>query len=267
MIRSIIKRLLPSRVWLRLHEWKVGRLIRDYPHRVVEHLYHGFPLKVLIADGLASAWYDHDWSAQTEIEFLKKHRLRTGARVFDCGAHQGVVAMMLARVVGSTGEVIAVEATQHNCEVARENFKLNAITHARCLHAGVSNASGTLRFSFSLNATACPTSGSVSVEAITIDQLTDAHGPPDVLIVDVEGFELNVLHGAARTLATRPSCMIEVHVNHGLEAAGGSSIEVINLLRSAGYKLHVFRENDPTVFPLEQAPATILQDRFFLLAV
>ncbi len=60
---------------------------------------------------MAEGWYDHDWvDVMNEITLLRKSRLKVGARVFDIGAHQAVVALLLSRTVGPTGEVIAVEA-------------------------------------------------------------------------------------------------------------------------------------------------------------
>jgi tRNA A58 N-methylase Trm61 len=57
---------------------------------------------------------------------LAGSRLKAGARVFDLGAHQAVVALMLSQLVGHEGEVIALEAERHNFEVAERNRKLNA---------------------------------------------------------------------------------------------------------------------------------------------
>ena len=53
-----------------------------------------------------------------ELSFLAQHRLRPGATVFDCGAHQCVIAMVMAKFVGATGKVIAVEASPLNYETA-----------------------------------------------------------------------------------------------------------------------------------------------------
>ena len=75
-----------------------------------------------IVDAMGQGWYDQDWPPPAEIGVLSERgRLREGARVFDVGAHQGVVAMMLGDLVGAAGRVVAVEATPHNAEVAGRN--------------------------------------------------------------------------------------------------------------------------------------------------
>ncbi len=59
-------------------------------------------MTVSLEDGLAQGWYDYDWPEVPEITLLGKNSLKPGAKVFDIGAHQGVVALMLAKIVGST---------------------------------------------------------------------------------------------------------------------------------------------------------------------
>jgi FkbM family methyltransferase len=112
----------------------------------------GEELRVSLQDPLAQGWYDHDWGDQAEIDALRRGRLRPGARVFDLGAHQGIVALVLARIVGEAGEVVAVEAERHNVRVAEENVRLNNATNMRIVHAAAADAPGRLLFSESLNA-------------------------------------------------------------------------------------------------------------------
>lgn len=107
-----------------------------YRNHVVEHKYGGIHLKVELHDPDAAGWYDHDWDPLTELEFLRKHGLRPGARVFDLGAHQGVVAMQLAHIV-SPGEVIAVEGNWYNAARARRNMEINGLRNIRVIHAVV----------------------------------------------------------------------------------------------------------------------------------
>ena len=75
--------LLPPSIAGRLRAWRVRRLIRGFPARVVEHSYGGRALKVYLSDPLARGWYDHDWSDLPEIVALRDTRLRPGGLVFD----------------------------------------------------------------------------------------------------------------------------------------------------------------------------------------
>ena len=71
------------------------------------------------------------------MSFLAQHRLRSGATVFDCGAHQCVIAMILAKFVGATGKVVAVEASPHNYDAANRNIRLNEAGNVTAVHAAV----------------------------------------------------------------------------------------------------------------------------------
>ena len=61
------------------------------------------------------------------------------------------------------------------------------------------------------------------MDAYSIDDMTARFGRPDMLYVDIEGYECRVFHGAAKTLATDPDCFVEMHVGCGLEASVGPS--------------------------------------------
>jgi precorrin-6B methylase 2 len=85
---------------------------------------------------MAQGWYDHDWvDMMIEIEELKKRKLKPGAKVFDIGAHQGVVALLLSRAIGPDGLVVAVEADPWNARAAEINRKLNKAANIRVLNA------------------------------------------------------------------------------------------------------------------------------------
>src|SRR5262249_47043967 len=156
----------------------------------VNHTYGGFPFRIVISDPLAQGWYDCDWPVQPEIALLSQHRLRPGARVFDLGAHQCVVALMLARTVGLQGSVIALEANSHNARVGQRNRDANEAPQLQVLHAAVAERSGSITFNEGLNGRVDDGTGEwgrVEVPAYSIDDLADKHGTPDLLFLDVEG--------------------------------------------------------------------------------
>jgi FkbM family methyltransferase len=209
------------------------RFFRPYAAR---HQYAGFDFTLHITDRIAQQWYDHDWEELAEHALLRKHKLRPGARVFDLGAHQAVFALMVSRFVGETGSVIALEAGKHNYEAAQKNKEANAIQNLTILHAAASDRKGEISFSDGMNGrigygAKCP--------AYSVDDLANEFGTPDVVKIDVEGYESKVLEGAKATLATRPDWYVEVHSGLGLEAYGGSPEQIVALFQEAGYNLYV----------------------------
>jgi FkbM family methyltransferase len=231
-MRQLLRRLLPDRIYSRLGIARDRLALVRFRSYVARHRYGGHELSVHIDDEMARGWYDHDWPMMAEIALLaERGRLREGARVFDIGAHQGVVAMILGRLVGEAGRVVAVEATPHNAEVARKNIAENALAQVTVVHAAGADAPGVLQFSPRMNGHVAAThEASVDVRALTVDELTAEHGVPLVLFIDVEGYELHVLRGADRTLEEhRPDLFVEVHMGEGLERFG-SADDVLALI-------------------------------------
>ena len=268
MTKRLIKGILPRTVWARLRVFRIQYTLAHYKRRRVRHNYGGEELELELIDPMGAGWYDHDWPVLPEIAFLKQHRLKRGARVFDIGAHQCLVALMLSKAVGPEGTVVAVEANRENCDAGRRNAALNNAPNCKVLHAAGAARSGSLYINQGLNGQVDDGSGDwgkTEVRAVTVDDLTAEYGQPDVLFVDVEGFECMVLEGALKTLAARPDCFIEVHVGVGLEKFGGSVQRILDFFPS-GY--HFFAAPPETDFlPLEEIRPQLFENRFFLIGV
>jgi FkbM family methyltransferase len=266
-MKQLIKAMLPKPVWKRLRMLRLHYMHANFRRRRVRHTYGGYELEVELVDPMGSGWYDRDWPELPEIALLKQHGLRTGARVFDIGAHQCVVALMLAKTVGPLGFVLAVEASPDNYRAGEQNRKLNAIENCHVLHAAGAAQSGTLTFNQGTNGQVDDGSGEwgrVQVPAYSIDDLAARFGTPDVLFIDVEGFECQVLAGASKTLAQSPDCFIEVHVNAGLEKFGGTVSQVLSYFPS-GYDFFA-AQPDRAFAPFDER-SVMTRDRFFLVAL
>jgi FkbM family methyltransferase len=233
--------------------------------RIAKHVYGGIPLSVHIEGRGAQAWYDHDWPELREIELLSKGKLHSGARVFDIGAHHAIVAMMLAHIVGPAGKVVAVEANDGHAEMARKNIALNQVQNVTLIEAAAASESGRLDFTPDSDAVDRDEPGmeKTTVKAVTVDELAAEFGQPDVLFIDVEGFEYEVLRGATKTLQSRPDLFVEVHVGVGLEAFGHSVADVLSNI-SSGYQIRVAAP-EGEFRPISESHH-VMKQRFFLVA-
>jgi FkbM family methyltransferase len=247
-LKAVARRRLPARVYGPIRARRVHRLVETFEPRVVEHRYAGFPLRVSLEDPLAEGWYDHDWDEPAEIAALREGRLRAGARVLDVGAHQGVVALILARIVGPEGHVVAVEAEPHNAAVARRNAELNGAANLTVVHAAGGAENGVASFREGLNGrvVGAGAPGAVTVPRVTVDDLARRHGRPDVVLVDVEGYEAHVLDGAADTLAAGVTdVFVELHDADALAHAGSTAADVLAHFPAAAFDVAVAEDAVP----------------------
>lgn len=225
--------------------------LQMFPEHMVTHTFLDTSLQVVIADPTAKLWYEQALPQASELHFLRDYSLKPGKRVFDIGAHQAVIASMLAHIVGPQGSVVALEPDPFSYQMALKNKFVNNLNQLHLVHAAGADSSRMIEFSLGLS-----TSGNVAsqedafpkipVQALSVDDLTELHGPPDILYIDVEGFEQHVLQGASKTLSSyQPDCVVEVHIGVGLEKLGGSLEGVLAYFPRDSYHI-LIKHPDPS---------------------
>jgi len=264
--KFVLPRTVANRIRISQYQWALRRF-RPYQ---VRRSRAGFQFDLWISDPTAKSWYDRD-SAEipAEMDFLAKHRLRAGATVFDCGAFQCLIAMILAKFVGTEGKVVAVEANPHNYDAGLRNCKLNEARNVEVVHAAVSDSSDSVTINYRVNGQVDDGSGQwgrIVVPSISVDELTRRFGAPDVLFIDVEGFEAKALTGGTETLERhRPDIFIEMHAGCGLEKFGGSVQSITDRLQTLGYQLSM-SDPESDIFVPFSAQSSLVRQRFFLIA-
>jgi FkbM family methyltransferase len=178
-----------------------------------------------VGDPIGEKWYkpeEHSGFAEhTETARL----IRPGDKVLEIGTHHGFYAMLLSKLVGDGGFVLGVEPSPFNALMASAQIGLNRAANFRVLHAAASDRKGNVRISEESNAVVTESDRGIEVPAITVDELDSMFGPFNVLKVDVEGFERQVLAGAAKLLQRRPLIFLELH--SPLLPQFGSTIESV----------------------------------------
>ena len=143
-----------------------------------------------------------------------------GEVAYDIGAHAGFFTLLLSRVVGEEGRVLAFEPHPANAARLSRNLDANSCTNAQVRVVALSDRTGEARFDAHasslegslLDAAASPNATMV-VPTTTIDAVVrDGATPPDLLKIDVEGAEGRVIRGARETITVhRPRMIIEIH--------------------------------------------------------
>ncbi len=146
--------------------------------------------------------------------FERVLKIDAGDSAVDVGACLGDTTIPMLRKVGPKGRVIAVEPEPTNARFLRLNTAhyRNAFIVEKAawdsktdllLHLHVSPAGHSLVDSFPY--------GSALVRADTLDNILAPFGKIDFLKLDVQGAELQALHGAEETLAKVPKVVVETH--------------------------------------------------------
>jgi FkbM family methyltransferase len=270
-LKSLARRVLPASVLTKIDLARIRYREKHFKSRYVRHTYGGTLLNVHLTDPTAEDWYDHDFPEESgELALLKNHQLRPGARVFNVGAHQGIAALCMAKAVGPDGMVVAVEANSHNAELAKENRDLNEAPQMVVVEAAAAEKSGTLFFDERPCGSVDDGSGrwgKRAVRCLSVDDLAQQYGVPQVLFIDVEGFEGKVLEGASQTLEHGPDCFVEVHVGCGLETFGYSAESVVSFFGGRNYDLSIAEQQEEGKFRPLEAESSLPHERFFLLAM
>jgi FkbM family methyltransferase len=169
--------------------------------------------------------------------------LEPGMTFVDAGSNKGDFALIGAKVMNDEGRVLAFEPAPENARWIRASIELNGYECISVFELALSDTEGHVPLylgEWSGWHSLVPkreAGESIEVETRTLDSVLAGTGDPhvDVLKIDVEGAELQVLCGAAETLADRRlrAVLVEVHLGHGIDPN-----EVWDLLAGHGFSFH-----------------------------
>jgi FkbM family methyltransferase len=193
-----------------------------------------------------------------EILFWKALDLK-GKVVYDIGAFHGLLTIYFAR---HADYVVAWEPNSRNRQRLKENIKVNAYSNVIVRPYGLASKPSKAQMTFDPlePGTASLDSGIAlgeESEIIELRTLDDEQGlkPPDLVKIDVEGFELEVLKGAGRTLAPKPDLFLEMHGSDPKDKARRVSA-IVDHLWAIGYRNILHVETKLAITPQNAAEAS-----------
>lgn len=173
--------------------------------------------------------------------------LRPGDRAVDIGGNIGMIALQMAKSVGETGTVECFEPNPACVKRIEWHKTENRLSQIKIHPVGLGEKDDILELRLLGDHTGWSTFGHVEaadVRMISVpvkvgdDVLFANETPIKLMKIDVEGFELNVLRGLAKTLEKHKPVLIMELIDKQLRDAGASSREIFDLLGGLGYECY-----------------------------
>lgn len=201
---------------------------------------------------LREGQYDLD-----EIELLSSLVGQCRARIIVAGAHIGALVIPIA-ILTDASHIVAIEPSPHNYEDLELNLHLNRVDRVETLNAAVGAHGGEVRFTenrINRGNSRVSATGEIAVPMYRLDWLTDQS--IDLLIMDIEGYEVHALRGAQDAL-TRTRMLYIEFAPEQLHEQGSTVDEFISLIVAAGFD-HCCRIEGHEIIELPQDFGTYLR--------
>ena len=144
-----------------------------------------------------------------ERDVLTIFKPKAGESVVDCGAHIGKYSVLASKLVGSAGQVVALEPTPRSYQRLMMNLKLNDCDNVTPLNYAAWNETtertlwvNSRSSTNSLNPSLWAPSniGSIKVKCLRLDEVMRTMNKIDWLKLDVEGADFEALEGASESI-------------------------------------------------------------------
>jgi len=145
--------------------------------------------------------------------------IKDGDVIVDIGANIGYYALQEARLVGDNGKVYAIEPVPENVELLKKNIELNNYSNIEVfqLAVGAVNKTDYVYVSDCRNtASMIKTQASIDkvpVQVTTLDKFLENKPLPNLIRMDVEGYEVEIVKGITKLLeSNKPlKLIVELH--------------------------------------------------------
>lgn len=170
------------------------------------------------------------------------------SRIVFVGAHLGALLIPIAVRSGSR-RIVAFEPAPYNFRLLKMNLTLNGLSELIVHHQAVGAAEGSVRFTenpINTGNSRVSSVGKTLVSLTTLDgALQSEWTHTDLLVMDVEGFEVQAMRGAARSLEQTRYFYVEFAPEQLMEH-GSSPSDFIDLVASCFSSMYL--QGSPTRF-------------------
>lgn len=179
--------------------------------------------------------------------------LKPGDTFIDVGANIGCVTAAGSLAVGANGTVLSVEPHPQTFKYLQKTVELNDCRNVKIFNTALGAEIGVVNFSDERrkddsNCVAMDSESGIRVPCTTLSSLVEEQSASRIALlkIDVEGFEMQVLQGAEKILRCVECIYIEV-LEHTLQKFETSTTDVLELLKSHGFKCYYFKDDRSNV--------------------
>jgi len=182
---------------------------------------------------------DREELSQEMLKELKKDDI-----VMDIGGNIGYYALKEARKINRLGTAFVIEPVKENVQLLRKNLEANGYPFVKVERLAMGDANGEITMNICENSNLhsvldrddYETLGKESVEMVTVDEYAARNKIlPTFLRMDVEGYEYEIIKGAAKTLKDSKQLKLMIEFHPGLMGKKKSE-EFLNILKKNGFE-------------------------------
>ena len=240
--------------------WGLLLLKSNKPEMLTITWYNSIKLSISLDSEISRCVYVEGFYEPNQFNFLSKF-LKKGMTFVDVGANIGLFGLFASKLVGKTGQVLAIEPSRREFNRLKHNLQLNRTKNIKALKLALGNNNSIKK----LNVAVSPYDGHNSFgpfgyETTKIDHTEDVVTKTldkliqetkikqiDAIKIDVEGAELSVLKGGLRTLKIlKPLLLMELS-DRTLRKQGSNSNQIWKLLTRLSYIIYEFNQSSGTL--------------------
>ena len=196
---------------------------------------------------------------------------------FDVGAHMGYFTLLAAALERRDMEIYSFEMNPNTYHSLKQNLSLNShlnIDNVHPIHAGISDLTVFKKQMYyrgmRLSDTQMTDFKETTIDVLSLDHLfAERQLLPDLIKIDVEGFEAAVLKGAQQLIAREaPTLLMELHADDRLQAHGATRKSITQGLLDSGYHVFAIEEHRLANFdlhsllvPIDRADHEVITDQ------
>ncbi len=192
--------------------------------------------------------------------------LEPGQVIVDIGANIGYYALMEAKIVGPSGKVYAIEPVSENVDILIRNVKINDYKNVDVYHLAIGSTEGLSKIYLSdrrnwhsmINND--DNDRSEEIQVVRLDTFLLNKLKPDLVRMDVEGFEGEIIKGMVDTLSSTRNMKLFIEV-HPHIMKKDDVVLFFKTLENAGYEVIVAADRQRNSYPKMK---DILEDDAFL---